>query len=131
VLHLPVWVDGAYLSFGDVHALQGDGEMNGTAVETSAEVSLTVEVLPGKKIGWPRVEDEEYIVVLGSARPLEDCLRLATFELLDWLVADYGFDREEAWQLMGQLGRLEIANVVDPQYTVAAKFPKRYLPAPA
>ena len=129
VLHLPVWVDGAYLSFGDVHALQGDGEMNGTAVETSAEVSLTIEVVKGKKIGWPRAENDEYLVVLGSGRPLEDCLRLATYELLGWLVDDYGFDREEAWQLIGQLGRVEPANVVDPQYTVAAKFPKRYLPA--
>ncbi len=129
VLHLPVWVDGAFLSFGDVHALQGDGEMNGTAVETSAEVTLGIEVLSGRKIGWPRAEDDEFIAVLGSARPIEDCVRLATFELLGWLVADYGFDREEAWQLMGQLGGIDIANIVDPQYTVAAKFPKRFLPS--
>ncbi|MFA6507000.1 MAG: acetamidase/formamidase family protein [Treponemataceae bacterium] len=130
-LYLPVWVDGGYLGFGDVHALQGDGETNGTAVEVSAEVSLTVEVVKNKKIGWPRAENEDYLIVLGSARPLEDCVRLAMFELLLWLVDDYGFEREEAWQLMGQLGRLDIANVVDPAYTVAAKFPKRYLPRPS
>lgn len=128
VLYFPVWVDGAFLSFGDVHALQGDGETNGTAVEVSAEVSLTVDVVKRKRIGWPRAENEDYLIVLGSARPLEDCVRLAMFELLGWLVDDYGFDREEAWQLLGQLGRLDIANVVDPQYTVAAKFPKRFLP---
>jgi len=128
ILYLPVWVDGAFLEFGDVHALQGDGETNGTAVEVSAEVRLTIELLKNRKMGWPRVENEDYIIVLGSARPLEDCIRLAMFELLGWLVEDYGFDREEAWQLLGQLGRLDIANIVDPHYTVAAKFPKRFLP---
>jgi acetamidase/formamidase len=129
ILDLPVWVDGGFLAFGDVHALQGDGETNGTAVEVSAEVSLTIEVMKGRKIHWPRAENEEYLIVLGSARPLEDCVRIAMFELLGWLVDDFGFDREEAWQLLGQLGRLDIANVVDPQYTVAARFPKRFLPS--
>lgn len=128
-LYFPVWVDGAFLAFGDVHALQGDGETNGTAVEVSAEVRLSIDVIKDRTIGWPRAENDDYIIVLGSARPLEDCIRLAMFELLGWLVDEYGFEREEAWQLLGQLVRLDIANVVDPHYTVAAKFPKRFLPA--
>jgi len=127
-LYLPVWVDGGYLSFADVHAAQGDGEINGTALEVTAEVTLQIEVLKGRTAQWPRIENQTHIMVAGSTRPLMDCLRLAQVELLSWLVEDYGFQREEAWQLAAQVGTMRIGNVVDPCYTVVAKFPKRYLP---
>lgn len=127
-LYLPVWVEGAYLSFGDIHAVQGDGELNGTALEVTAEVTLDIEVLKGRQADWPRLENETHIMVAGSTRPLMDCVRLAQMELLRWLVDDYGFQREEAWQLNAQVGTMRIGNVVDPQYTVVARFPKAYLP---
>jgi amidase len=127
-LYLPVWVRGAYLSFGDVHAVQGDGEVNGTALEVTAEVSLGIEVIKGRQVDWPRLETETHIMALGSTRPLMDCVRLAQMELLHWLVEEYGFQREEAWQLSAQVSSMRIGNVVDPCYTVAARFPKRYLP---
>jgi len=127
-LYLPVWVEGAYLLFGDVHAVQGDGEVNGTAVETTAVVSLRVEVLKGRRAEWPRLESDTHIMVAGSTRPLMDCVRVAQMELLSWLVDEYGFQREEAWQLMAQVATMRIGNVVDPNYTVVAKFPKAYLP---
>ncbi|NLD73026.1 MAG: acetamidase [Chloroflexi bacterium] len=127
-LYLPVWVRGAYLSYGDVHAFQSDGELNGTAAEVTAEITLRVEVLKGVSAEWPRMEDATHIMVAGSTRPLWDCMCLAQMELLRWLVEGYGFDREEAWQLNAQVGTMRIANVVDPNYTVMAKFPKAYLP---
>jgi len=127
-LYLPVWTKGAYLSFGDVHALQGDGEISGTALEVTAELTLQVEVLKGRKAEWPRLEDKTHIMVAGSTRPLMDCVRLAQMELLSWLVEDYGFQREEAWQLSSQVGSMRIGNVVDPCYTVVAKFPRSCLP---
>ncbi|NLE46078.1 MAG: acetamidase [Chloroflexi bacterium] len=127
-LHLPVWARGAYLAFGDVHALQGDGELNGTAVEAPAEVTLDIEVLKGRKAEWPRLEDATHIMVAGSTRPLMDCVRLSQIELLNWLTSEYGFRREDAWQLNAQVGTMRIGNVVDPCYTVVAKFPKVYLP---
>jgi len=127
-LYLPVWVRGAYLSFGDVHALQGDGEVNGTALEITAQVTLKIEVLKGRHAEWPRLENATHIMTAASTRPLDDCVRLAQIELLNWLVEEYGFGREEAWQLMAQVGSMRIGNVVDPRYTVVAKFPKAYLP---
>lgn len=57
-----------------------------------------------------------------------DAIRLAHVELLSWLVADFGFDRWEGLQLLSQVGTMWVSNAVDPNYTVAAKFPKRYLP---
>jgi len=127
-LYLPVWVRGAYLAYGDVHAFQGDGELNGTAAEVTAEVTLGIEVVRGLRAEWPRLEDATHIMVAGSSRPLWDCVCLAQMELLRWLVEGYGFQREEGWQLNAQVGTMRIANVVDPCYTVMAKFPKAYLP---
>ena len=128
-LYLPVFAEGAYLGFGDVHAAQGDGELCGVAIETTAEVRVTVRVIKERPIEWPQLEDDEHIMTVGSARPLMDALRVAQVELLEWLVADYGFDRWEAWQVISQVGTTRVGNVVDPLYSVVAKFPKQYLPS--
>ncbi len=128
ILYLPVWVRGGYLSFGDVHAAQGDGEMCGVALETTAEVTLKVEVLKGKTADWPRIENETHIMVAGSARPLMNAVRIAHLELIKWLVADHGYDKWEAVQVHSQVGTMRVGNIVDPNYTVVAKFPKAFLP---
>ncbi|MGH9323450.1 MAG: acetamidase/formamidase family protein [Vicinamibacteria bacterium] len=127
-LYLPIFHDGAYVYFGDGHARQGEGEVAGTGLETSMDVELRIDLIKGKAIDWPRLEDENYIMVAGSARPLIDAFRLAHVELIEWLVEDYGFDRLDAYALLGQLAENTVANIVDPAYTVLAKFPKRYLP---
>lgn len=128
-VYLPVFHDGAYFYFGDGHALQGDGEIVGSGLETTMDVTLQFDLIKGQRIGWPRYEDADYIMVAGSARPLVDAFRIAQVELIDWLVADYGFDRLDAYQIVSQAGVTRVANVVDPNYTVMAKFPKRFLPA--
>ena len=130
-LFLPVWVKGAYLAFGDVHARQGDGEVNGTALEVTAEVTLRLRVVKGGPIQgpeWPRIESATDIMVVASTRPLMDCVRAGQVGLLEWLVAEHGYQREEAWQVMGQVGSMRIGNVVDPKYTVVSRFPKSCLP---
>ncbi len=130
-VYLPIFHEGAYFYFGDGHARQGEGEVNGTGLETSMDVTLQIDVIKGKTIDWPRLEDDEYIMVAGSARPLIDAFRLAHVELVEWLVAEYGFGRWDAYLLLGQLAESTVANIVDPIYTVVAKFPKRYLPPPS
>ena len=127
-VYLPIFHDGAYFYFGDGHARQGEGEVGGTGLETSMDVELRIDLIKGKAIDWPRFEDDEYIMVAGSARPLIDAFRLAHVELIEWLQEDYGFDRLDAYALLGQLAENTVANIVDPAYTVVAKFPKRYLP---
>ena len=92
------------------------------------DVELRIDLIKGKAIDWPRFEDDDYIMVAGSARPLIDAFRLAHVELVEWMQADYGFDRLDAYALLGQLAENTVANIVDPAYTVVAKFPKRYLP---
>ncbi|NIM13763.1 MAG: acetamidase [Candidatus Aminicenantes bacterium] len=128
IVYLPIFNKGAYFYFGDVHALQGDGEITGSGIETTAEVTLQLDLLKGKKIAWPRLENDEYIMVAGSVRPLIDAFRIAHVEMIKWLESDYGFDRWEALQVFSQVGAARVANVVDPNYTVVARFPKKYLP---
>ena len=127
-VYLPIFHDGAYFYFGDGHALQGHGEIAGTGLETTMDVILQFDLIKNKPIDWPRIEDEEYIMVAGSARPLIDAFRLAHVELIEWLVDDYGFDKWEAYQVLSQVGTSTVSNIVDPLYTVVAKFPKKYLP---
>ncbi|MBI4538763.1 MAG: acetamidase/formamidase family protein [Gemmatimonadetes bacterium] len=127
-VYLPIFHDGAYLYFGDGHARQGEGEIAGTGLETTMDVVLQVDLVKGKRIDWPRLEDDQYIMVAGSGRPLIDAFRLAHVELVEWLEQDYGFERWEAYQVLAQLAESTVANIVDPNYTVVAKFPKQYLP---
>ena len=127
-MYFPVFERGALFMIGDGHAAQGDGEIMGAAIETSFDVQFTVEVIKGKKIDWPRLENRQYIMSIGSTRPLIDALRLACSDMINWLATDYGYDRMEAYQLLGQTAVIKIANVVDPQYSVACALDKKYLP---
>lgn len=128
-IYLPVFHPGALFYFGDFHALQGDGEIVGSGLESTADVTFQFDLIKGKRIRWPRLENDEYIMVAGSVRPLIDALRIAYVELIEWLVSEYGFEKMEAYQIASQAGVVRVANVVDPNYTVIAKFPKKSLPA--
>jgi acetamidase/formamidase len=127
-VYLPIFHDGALFYFGDGHARQGEGEVAGTGLETSMDVVLQLDLIKGRTIDWPRLEDKDYVMVAGSGRPLIDAFRLAHVELIEWLVEEWGFGKWDAYALVGQVGENTVANVVDPAYTVVAKFPKRFLP---
>jgi acetamidase/formamidase len=127
-VYLPVNVPGGLLYIGDGHLVQGEGEVLGTAVESAMNVRLTVDVIKGKSIGWPRLESDEYLMATGSYRPLEDAFRIAYKELVTWLVDEFGMELMDAYQLCSQVGIADVAQVVDPNYTVAARIHKRYLP---
>ena len=127
-VYLPIFHDGAYFYFGDGHARQGEGEVAGTGLETSMDVVLQLDLIRGRTIDWPRIEDADYVMVAGSGRPLIDAFRLAHVELIEWLVEQWGFGKWDAYALVGQVGENTVANIVDPAYTVVAKFPKRFLP---
>ena len=126
-VYLPVNVKGALLQFGDGHLAQGEGEIIGTALEAALNVKIKIDLIKGKSIDWPRIENDEYIMATGSYRPLEDAFRIAYKELVMWLVNDYGFSMMDAYQLCSQVGEVDVVQVVDPNYTVVAKIAKKYL----
>ncbi|MCU0521699.1 MAG: acetamidase/formamidase family protein [Anaerolineae bacterium] len=126
--YFPVFVPGALIHLGDGHAVQGDGEIVGTGIETSFDVRFTVHVLKGKDLWWPRGEDADCIWAVGNARPLDQALQIATTELLRWLGADYGMDLKVASTLLGQVIAYDVGNVYDPAYTMVARVAKSVLP---
>jgi amidase len=126
-VYFPVAVEGALFFLGDGHAVQGDGEIVGTGVEISLDVEFTLSVVKNSNIVWPRTENDDYIMGIGNARPLDEALQYATTELLRWLEQDYDMGTREASILLGQVVEYDIANVFDPAYTVVAKLHKKWL----
>lgn len=126
-VYFPVFEPGGLFFLGDGHAAQGDGEIAGTGIEISMNVTVTLSVQKGKTIGWPRGENEEFIFTVGNARPLDQCLQHATTEMLRWLIEGYALDPQSANVLMSQCVRYDLGNMFDPAYTMVCKIAKRYL----
>ena len=125
-LYLPVRVDGALLHLGDAHAIQGDGEMSGAAVEMPAKIRLQVDLLPDHPINWPRLENKEMLFSIASmqtGRDMQDTIRLAFMELMLWLETDYSLDRWLTFELLTFDSQIRVGNF----WTVAVGIQKKYL----
>jgi len=112
---------------GDAHACQGDGEVCGVAVEYPTFTTFTINVIKNHDIEWPRLEADDFIMAIGSTRPLEDACRIAYRELIYWLERDFGFERYDAYMMLSQCGKVRLGNFVDPKYTMGAAIPKKYI----
>lgn len=126
--YLGVNVPGALMSLGDGHARQGEGETCGTAVEAAMNSVVAVELIKGVLTPWPRIETDEHIMSVGSAKPLEDAFRAAQVDLVRWAAELTGMGELDAYQLLSQAVESPLANVCDVNYSSVAKVAKRYLP---
>src|ERR1041384_2955329 len=126
--YFPVSVRGALLFLGDGHAQMGDGEIAGTAIEGPMHARLQVDVIKGQKIAWPRFENNREIMALGAYRPLDDALRIAFTELIGWIHNETGMSELDAYQLLSQVGKVHVTEMVDPNYVIIASVDKKYLP---
>jgi len=126
-VYLPVSVPGALLYFGDGHALQGDGEINGNALETSLDVEVRVELIPGKRVPGPRVENETHIMGMGLAGSIDDAYRAANGNLAAWLERDYQLTPSEIAEVLGTAVEYRISEVADRNAGVVAKIAKARL----
>ena len=127
-LYLPVNAPGALLYLGDGHAAMGDGELAGAAIEVPMRVRIEVELVKGQRIEWPRFENNDAILAVGAYRPLDDALRIAFSQLIDWIHHDYGLSNLDAYELLSQVGKIHVTEMVDPNYLVVAGVEKKYLP---
>ncbi|MEQ1899649.1 MAG: acetamidase/formamidase family protein [Devosia sp.] len=125
-IRFPVSAAGALFFLGDCHALQGDGEIVGTGIETAYEVTVRL-TLEKRTIAWPRGETGTDIFTVGNARPLEQAIQHATTEMLRWLGEDYGLDLVAASNLLGQAVRYDIGNIYDPAFTVGCRLARQWL----
>ncbi len=126
-LLLPVFVEGALLYVGDVHAAQGDGEIGGVAIESSSDITVRVNVLKKRNIRWPRIVSEDEIMTVCSSASLEHAVKSAFTELVLWLEDEFALNRMDAYILCTQVARARICQVVNERHTIAAKFPKGML----
>jgi acetamidase/formamidase len=126
-VYLPVRVPGALLYVGDGHAVQGDGELNGNALETSMDVEFTVDVIPGKHIPGPRVESSTHIMAMGLDGSLDDAFRDATSNMADWLTNDYKLTPSEVAQVLGTAAEYKVSEAADRNAGIILKINKERL----
>jgi acetamidase/formamidase len=129
-VYLPVQQPGALLYLGDAHALQGDGETSQYALETSMDVTVTVDLVKGRSIAMPRVESPTQIMVLGQAGSLDEALKAASGGMVQWLQQAYGLTLSQAAQVFGSAIHYTVANLAGRSVGVAARLDKALLPAP-
>jgi acetamidase/formamidase len=121
---LPVHVPGALLSIGDGHALQGDGEVSGTAIETSLSGRIRVVLRKNLALRWPRAETTTHVITMGLDPDLDEAVRLATREMVDWLVHHKGLTPADAYILCSVVVDLRVTQTVDGTKGIHAMLPK-------
>jgi acetamidase/formamidase len=124
VLYLPINVPGALLSIGDGHGLQADGEVSGTALETSLRGTFQIILRKGKRLSWPRAETPTHYVTMGLSDDLDQASRLAVKEMVDFLVTEKGMTRDDAYLLCSLAADLHVTQTVDMTKGVHAMLPK-------
>jgi acetamidase/formamidase len=126
-LYLTAQNPGALLYFGDGHAAQGDGELTGNALETSLDVQLTVDIIPGKAVPAPRVESATHIMAMGLEGSIDDAFRAATANMASWLADDYKLTPSEIAQVFGTAAEYRISEVADRNAGIVMKISKERL----
>jgi len=126
-VYLPVNVPGALLYVGDGHAAQGDGELNGNALETSMDVEFSVDVIPGKRLPGPRVESADYIIAMGLSGSLDAAFREATTNMASWLEDRYKLTPPEIAQVLGTASEYKVSEVADRNVGMVLKLRKERL----
>jgi acetamidase/formamidase len=123
-LFLPVHVPGALISIGDGHAVQGDGEVGMSAVETSLKGEIQVVLHKGMHITWPRAETPTHYMTMGLHEDLNQAAKIATREMLNFIVETKGLPRDDAFMLLSAAMDLRVTQIVDGTKGIHALMPK-------
>lgn len=124
IVYLPVFVQGALLAMGDLHALMGDGEVVICGLEIQGEVTVKVTVIKGKEWPLPMVVSGDELMTIASKLTLDEAGRQAAMNMHQFLVKEVNLDAQEAGMLLSLLGNLRICQVVDPLMTSRMEFPR-------
>ncbi|HZV05514.1 MAG TPA: acetamidase/formamidase family protein [Gemmataceae bacterium] len=129
---LPIFHTGALFYLGDVHASQGDTEFTSIAAETNAAVRVRLDLIKGKRIPWMRIEKPETLISVYASKPLETAVETATFNLMDWLIHEFGFTATDAYCLVStcpdfRIHVYQMCKLGKLNYVAGAEIPKRFL----
>ena len=120
---LPVFVSGALLALGDLHAVMADGEIGMSGLEICGCVTVTIDVIKDEKLPLPMIVNDEYIMTLASHVDLDIAVEMATENMVRYLESK-NFDLYDAVMLVSMIGDVQICQVVDPKKTIRVSFPK-------
>lgn len=125
-------VEGGLVSFGDAHAVQGNGEISGAAIECQADVTARLDRIPQDEAAYatlPQVNTPEWIgsIAAFSGVHLGDVVRAAYIDVIRRMTSFYGFAMEDAYLLACQTARVHVGQIVDPLYSAAVTIERRYL----
>lgn len=123
-VYLPVFVEGALFGVGDIHATMGDGEVCGTGIESGAEVTIRLDLRRDFPVERPRIESPTELMTVASAEKLEEAIKIALQDMVNWLQRDKGLSPEEAYVLVSIAGDVRIGQIVDPAVSVRVAVPK-------
>jgi acetamidase/formamidase len=123
-LFLPVHFAGANISVGDGHAMQGNGEVGMSAMETSLRGEIQVILHKGMRTTWPRAETPTHYMTMGLDPDLNQAAKIATREMLNFIVATKGLPRDDVLMLMSAAVDLHVTQIVDGTKGVHAMIPK-------
>jgi acetamidase/formamidase len=126
-LFLPVFNEGALFVAGDGHGVQGDGEVCLTALETSLRGTFRLTVRKDLSFALPRAESEDWIMTMAFDEDLDDAVKLALRDMIDWIVERRGIEREQAYMLCSLACDLRVTQTVDGNKGIHAMLPKSAL----
>lgn len=127
ILRLPVFVQGAKLALGDLHALMGNGEVCGSGLEVRGKVTLKIDLEKEVTLCDPYVETENAFYFFASAEMMEDAAKAAVAHAVDFIVKRKKVPFEKACMLTSIACDLEVCQVVNPLKTMKMKVPKKIL----
>lgn len=123
-IYLPVNVEGALLSMGDMHSSMGDGEIMGSGLEVAGEIEVTVEVLKDEKLPLPLVETEELYATLASRETMEEASKVALNHMVDLIQDKTDLTFNEAGMFLSMAGDLKVSQAVNPNKTMRVEVRK-------
>jgi amidase len=126
-LYFPVFTDGALFAAGDLHALQGDGELCVSALEVEGQVLLRFKVIKGQRPPWPILETKEYCAYIACGDTLDEAAVRGTEAAVKALMNAHGWSFERAYMFASLCGDIKVNQVVDPKKGVRVAIPKELI----
>lgn len=126
-VYLPIFVKGALMAAGDVHALMADGESHLSAVETESVLTLRCDITSSIRLTHPLVVTESHVMTVGEGRTLEEAYHIALDDMAKIIMGCNGLDFLDAIMLISNAADLKINQIVNPMVGVRAAFPRSLL----
>jgi len=126
-LWLPVYVPGAKLSFGDVHAIMGEGEVCGTGAEINAEISVTLYLHRELSLDGPVISTPDKTAFLSSATDVYEAVRTSLDRAIHCLIKKCGLSEEDAAITASLAGNVRICQLVNGKATVSFELPREVM----